>query len=345
MTALRATAIMKTDISGSTARFRALPEADLTALLAEHQQLVSHIGGQHDGRIVKPEGDGFWLVFPSVTAASLAAMAMQEELRFAQPGKGETRLAMRIVITLGDVFHGEGALVGDAVVLAVRIEAVTPPDEIYLSQAAWLAVSRAEVRTSPVGTFALEGFEEPVAVYRIDQTHRTRVLENQYIVVADLRGFLAYMESHPMATVEKILGHLLDLVGSVCREFGGTNRFGTGDSYCLTFLAADRAMEAVERLSRAWGDFQERAGISCGINIAVHKGTLNLFRSYLHGRDVNAVAVLESATKELAASGGIFVTDRVTADLAQTPWIARLQRVELARRPRFLEDLAIYRLV
>jgi class 3 adenylate cyclase len=148
-----------------------------------------------------------------------------------------------------------------------------------------------------------------------------------------------------MATVEKILGHLLDLVGSVCREFGGTNRFGTGDSYCLTFLAADRALEAVERLSRAWGDFQERAGISCGINIAVHKGTLNLFRSYLHGRDVNAVAVLESATKELAASGGIFVTDRVTADLAQTPWIARLQRVELARRPRFLEDLAIYRLV
>jgi fructose-specific component phosphotransferase system IIB-like protein len=32
------------------------------------------------------------------------------------------------VITLGDVLHQEGALVGDAVVLATRIEALTPPD-------------------------------------------------------------------------------------------------------------------------------------------------------------------------------------------------------------------------
>jgi class 3 adenylate cyclase len=103
MTTLRATAIMKTDISGSTARFRALVEPDLTAVLPDHHHLVSRIGGQQDGRIVKAEGDGLWLVFPSVTAASLAAMAIQEELRIAQPGRGDDRLAMRIVITLGDV--------------------------------------------------------------------------------------------------------------------------------------------------------------------------------------------------------------------------------------------------
>ena len=33
---LRTTAIMKTDISGSTARFRTLSEADLHALFVEH---------------------------------------------------------------------------------------------------------------------------------------------------------------------------------------------------------------------------------------------------------------------------------------------------------------------
>jgi adenylate cyclase len=54
-------------------------------------------------------------------------MRMQEELRLAQPGKGDDRLAMRIVLTLGDVLHQEGALVGDAVVLATRIEALTRP--------------------------------------------------------------------------------------------------------------------------------------------------------------------------------------------------------------------------
>src|SRR5262245_299488 len=85
MTTLHTTVIMKTDISGSTVRFRALSEVDLHALLIEHRAFLSRHAAAHDGRIVKPEGDGFWLVFPSVTAAARAAMGMQEELRLAQP--------------------------------------------------------------------------------------------------------------------------------------------------------------------------------------------------------------------------------------------------------------------
>jgi class 3 adenylate cyclase len=173
MRALRTTAILKTDLRGSTPTFRGLPEADPDAMLREHRAFVTRLAAAHDGRIVKPEGDGFWVVFPSVTAAALAAMAMQEELRLAQPGKGDDRLAMRIVLTLGDVLHQEGALVGDAVVLAARIEALTPPDEIYLSAAAWLAVNQGEVRTAFVDAFPLKGFAEPVPVYRIETGHRS----------------------------------------------------------------------------------------------------------------------------------------------------------------------------
>lgn len=92
MSTLLTTAIMKTDISGSTARYRALADADLHALFVEHQEFLARHAAAHGGRIVKPEGDGFWLVFPSVTAAALAAMAMQEELRLAQANKGDDRL-------------------------------------------------------------------------------------------------------------------------------------------------------------------------------------------------------------------------------------------------------------
>src|SRR6266508_376425 len=205
MTTLRTTVILKTDISGSTVRFRALAEEDLHALFNEHREFLGRHAAAHDGRIVKPEGDGFWLVFPSVTAAALAAMAMQEELRLAQPGKGDDRLSMRVVITLGDVLHEEGALVGDTVVLTTRIEAITPPDEIYLSAAAWLAVNQAEVRTALVDAFTLKGFTGTVPVYRIEQTYRTRVIADQYIVVTDLRGFTAVVERVPMTEVEKIL--------------------------------------------------------------------------------------------------------------------------------------------
>ena len=45
--------------------------------------------------------------------------------------------ASRIVITLGDVLHEEGALVGDTVVLTVRIEALTPPDAVEAQRFPW----------------------------------------------------------------------------------------------------------------------------------------------------------------------------------------------------------------
>src|SRR5919199_5304898 len=129
MTALRTTVIMKTDISGSTVRFRALSEADLQTVLSEHRDFLTRHAARYDGRIVKLEGDGFWLVFPSVTAAALAAMAIQEELRLAQPNRGDDRLAMRVVIALGDVLHEDGALLGETIALTARIESITPPDE------------------------------------------------------------------------------------------------------------------------------------------------------------------------------------------------------------------------
>jgi class 3 adenylate cyclase len=66
-TTFRATAILKTDLAGSTPRFRELPEADLAAPLSEHRALLTRIATTHEGHVVKPEGDGFWLAFPSVT--------------------------------------------------------------------------------------------------------------------------------------------------------------------------------------------------------------------------------------------------------------------------------------
>ncbi len=344
MVTLRATVLMKTDIGGSTARFRALPESDLSAVLAAHRQLVTRVAATHEGQIVKPEGDSFWLVFPSVTAASLAAISMLEELGFSQPGKGEDRLAMRIVITLGDVLREEEALVGDAVVLAARIESVTPPEEIYLSLSAWLAVNKAEVRTSPVGAFLLKGFDEPVPVHRVDPTHRTRVIENQYIVVADLRRFRALVEARPVPVVEKALDQLLEAVDGVCKEFGGTNRFGVGDAYCFTFAEPAGVMTAIERLSEAWAEFDRREALECPINIAVHKGTFRAYRTYLYGKSVDVVHRVEAATHALGSEAGIFVTEPVRQELQGTPWAARLRAVPASQVPAGPAGVAIYRL-
>jgi class 3 adenylate cyclase len=350
MTTLRATVIMKTDISGSTVRFRALAEADLHALLLEHRAFLSRHAAAHDGRIVKPEGDGFWLVFPSVTAAALAAMAMQEDLRLAQPNAGDDRLTMRVVITLGDVLHEDGALVGDAVVLTARIEALTPPDAIYLSAAAWLAVNQAEICTAFVDTFPVKGFTEAVAVYRVEQTHRTRVLTEQYLVCTDLNGFVAFTEVAPIAVVEKVLDQLLEMVGRVCRACGGTTRFSAADAYCLTFLELRQVMAAVERLTAEWSAFAQPARLPCSLKVVVHKGVLYAFRSYLYGRDLAIAALwVPSATPRVAPGAtATFVTGQVRQALAKTPWDVRLQPVDMEPTPAWLagsEPIAVYRLL
>jgi class 3 adenylate cyclase len=345
MTTWRTTAIMKTDIQSSTVRFRALPDADLAALLTDHRAFVSRIAAAHDGRMVKPEGDGFWLVFPSVTTAALAAMAMQEELRLAQPNRGEDRLAMRIVLTLGDVLHQEGALVGDAVVLATRIEDMTPPDAIYLSAAAQLAVNAAEVHTALVDAFPFKGFPAPVPVYRIAQRHRTRVIAAQYIVVTDLHGFATVTETAPITVVEQVLDALLALVNRVCRECEGISRFNAGDAYCLTFPDAPRAMAAVEHLAEEWGTFARDAGLHCPINVVVHKGTLYAFRSYLWSSDLNVAFGVDRATHRLPPRDTwIFVTGPVRQDLVATPWDRRLQPVDLGPTAPRLAEVEVYRL-
>jgi class 3 adenylate cyclase len=343
MTTLRTTAILKTDIAGSTPRLRQMADTDVTTLLREHRAFVSQLAAAQDGQLVKAEGDGYWVAFPSVTAAALAAMTMQEELRLAQANAGDDRLAMRIVITLGDVLHQEGALVGDAVVLAARIEAVTPADEIYLSAAAWLAMNRAEIHTSLVNTFAMKGFTDPVPVYRIDQTHRTRVLVDQYIAVADLTDFGPIVEASRTTVVEAILDGLHDLVGSVCREFDGVVRFSTGDGYCLTFTDARRAMAGIEQLATAWTAFARRTNVRCALNVVVHKGTLYAFRSYLHSADLNVAFAVERAAKRSAPAPGLFLTDAVARDLKETSWEARIEPLSLDPLPARLKDIGVYR--
>jgi len=345
MTNLRATVIMKTDISGSTARLRQLPESDLSVLFAEHQSLVAGAAASHEGKIVKTEGDGFWLVFPSVTSAALAALAMQSSLRLAQPNRGDDRLAMRIVIALGDVLHQDGALVGEAVVLAARIEQLTPPDEIYLSPSAWLATNHVEVPTSFVEAFVFKGFDTPVPVYRVDPTHRTQLFTDQYIMISDLKGFDAFTAAQGVTVVERVLDQLLELVNRLRLDFGCVNRGAAGDSHCLTFTEAHVAMAAAERFREVWRLFQNQQGYRLPINIAMHKGTLHAFRSYLYGADMSIAVNVESATSSLVTGDGVFVTERVREQLAATPWYQRLQPVELPRRPKRLEKIPVFQLV
>ena len=319
---LQATVVMKTDISGSTPRFRTLLAADLQSLLDEHQALLARCAAGQGGSIVKGAGDGYWLTFPSVTAAARAAMEMQESLRLAQPNRGDDRVAMRIVIALGDLALHDGDLVGDTLALVARIDAITPPDEIYLSHAARLASTAAEIRLALVNNFSLKGFDEPVAVFRVEQRHRTQITDDACILVSDLRGFARLMEAGSVAAIERVLDALDGLTQSVAKESGGVVRYSQGDSYTLSFPEVVPLVAAGIRLREGWAalDLRERSG--CSINIALHRGRVFAFRSFLYGEGLYVASQLERASSRLLAAGenGLFMTGAVRCDLAGTAW-------------------------
>jgi class 3 adenylate cyclase len=345
MTPLRTTVLMKTDIAGSTPRFRALLAADLQALLIEHREFVARHAADLGGQIIKTAGDGYWLEFPSVTAAARSAIAMQEALRLAQTGKGDNRLSMRVVIGLGDVAVQEGDLIGEALALVVRIEAITPADEIYLTSAARLALKAADVQTALVDSFALKGFAEPIAVYHVEQRHRTRVIADVLILYSDLRGFRRLTEVLPVHEAERLFDTLDALANGAAHEFGGTVLFSRGDSYCLTFNEPLQVIAAAERLSRDW-EAARREEWS-GINIALHRGRINVYRSFLYGEGIMiAGRVLEASLKVLAAGeGAVFVTSPVRDNLSSSLWHNRLQPVALKLQDERFSGLEVYRLI
>lgn len=360
MAHLRSTVIAKTDICGFTTRVKHLSRAELSDLLNQHKTFIANIIAKNEGNFVKGEGDSFWITFASVTSAALAAVEMQQGLRTLQSGKGDgERLAIRVAIAIGDVLHQDRDIFGDAVNLTARIEAITPPDEIYLSQAAWLALNKAEVQTSFVNEFSLKGMSEPERIYKIDQRHKTRIVQNQAIVVTDVRGFTAYQKSRSIECVEALLTHLDALEKAVCEDYGGTIRLIMGDAYLLTFYKADLALAAMEKLCRNWREFVREQQVSCGLGVGISKGDLYIFRSCIYGQGINGALGLEYLSSVVCPEtvrNSVMVSEQIQEEVRQGSWreklipvqpetIAQLDRSSAGNFKKYLQDNNPYQLI
>jgi class 3 adenylate cyclase len=332
MLGLRTSVITFVDTVQSTPKIAALTQAELTTLLNTQKQFVSQIVAQNEGSIIKGEGDSFWILFPSVTTAALAAIDIQRNSHSIQAGgrSEQERLSLRIAISAGDVLHKDGDVFGLAMALAARIETVTPPDEIYLSHGAWLMLNKAEVSTDFVNEFSLKGIPVPERVYRIDQPHRTRILHNQYMVFTDTRGFTHYTQTKTIAEVEQFLLEFDDLVVKLCGEYGGIIRNVAGDQYFLTFADLEQTLAMLGSIQREWDSFEQRYQL--GLSIGVNHGDVNIVRSYVYGSDINVAALTSHVAANLAQSAPtqcfVTVTSKVRDAAQGTAWASRCREID-----------------
>jgi adenylate cyclase len=165
----RLSAILAADVVGYSRMMSANEAGTLEALKAARAEVVDSRIAAHQGRLVKLTGDGMLVEFPSVVSAVACAAEVQRAMRdrnAAAPRSG--RIQFRIGVSLGDVMVEGDDIYGDGVNIAARLERISKPGGIAISQTVRDHVgNRLDLTFEDCGEQKLKNIEKPVRVYSI----------------------------------------------------------------------------------------------------------------------------------------------------------------------------------
>ncbi len=156
-------AILAADVAGYSALVSENEDRALSALRKLRSDIIEPKAAEHRGRLFKTMGDGFLLEFSSVVNAAACAAAIQDSIA---KDESDVRLALRIGVNVGDVVFDEGDLLGDGVNVAARLEGLSPPGGVVLSEAAYVQLgNRLPLRFEYFGEHAWKNLPLPVRTY------------------------------------------------------------------------------------------------------------------------------------------------------------------------------------
>jgi len=157
-------AFVFTDIVDSTKLHVALGDQRWLGVLEAHDLLHIAAIEQHDGQVVKHEGDGFFASFPSSDHALRAACGIQRSLAEQRRETGFS-LDVRIGIHEGEAASRNGDWFGIAVTTAARVAAAAGPGEVLCTSAVRASASAPDV----TGERSIEakGLAEAITVHVI----------------------------------------------------------------------------------------------------------------------------------------------------------------------------------
>ncbi len=126
--------IVFSDIEASTERNVALGDAVWFEVLGKHNAVVEYHVNRHGGTIIKNQGDGFMLSFPSARRALQCMIAVQGELAKNAESDGERAVRIRVGMHTGEVLRDDdGDMFGQHVVVAARVANLAEGGEILVS--------------------------------------------------------------------------------------------------------------------------------------------------------------------------------------------------------------------
>jgi TolB-like protein/Tfp pilus assembly protein PilF len=125
---------MFTDVVGYTS-MSSRDEGAALELLSKYRALLQSVFPKHEGRVVKTMGDGFLVEFASAVEAVNCAVEAQKGMEMLNSAlSDDEKMPIRIGIHVGDVVHSGEDVLGDAVNVASRVEALAEPGGICVTR-------------------------------------------------------------------------------------------------------------------------------------------------------------------------------------------------------------------
>ncbi len=162
---LQTTAIVFTDLVGSTELAARVGPAPAETLRREHFSILRSVAAQHDGTEVKNLGDGLMLAFSSAAAAVEASAGIHRAL-IQRNRRAEHPMLVRIGVALGDASVEEGDYFGAPVVEAARLCDAAEGGQILVNAAVEMMASpNYPHQIRPLGEIGLKGLPDSVPVF------------------------------------------------------------------------------------------------------------------------------------------------------------------------------------
>jgi adenylate cyclase len=128
--------MMFSDIENSTAVNSEIGDEQWVKLLGAHDRLVRTYVDRHRGHIVKSQGDGYMVVFPTSDLAILASLGIQRALSAKRQRNRRLRrtpIRVRIGLHTGTAIEREGDYFGRNVAMTARVAAMADGGEILVT--------------------------------------------------------------------------------------------------------------------------------------------------------------------------------------------------------------------
>ena len=175
----RFAAVLAVDVVGYTRLMHADELGTHARFMALRRELLDPQVRIYGGRIVKSTGDGVLAEFPVVLNAVACAIQIQRLILQCNVSvEISKQFVLRLGLNVGEIIIEGNDIYGDGVNLAVRLEGISPPGGICMSDAVFQHVNgKVDFPISDFGDRSLKNLSESVRVFGLEADEISSIAE------------------------------------------------------------------------------------------------------------------------------------------------------------------------